>query len=263
MFFKFFIKEQFNTVIELGTGNGGFTLYIAEKCNEMKADFYTFDIRQIINAASLKKLKQFGGTFFKEDTNKTDRVKNFIKDSGRILILNDGDKITSFNIYGPLLKPGDYMFIHDYYYKEPSIFDGVATWDDFENGIKKQPRNFFSFAPFVVNAAFSIEIYLKTIHKLYGKHIKGHKLSTLYKSLNEECKLIISQIAEETRHLYKIEKDKGFEYYLSELDNAFVQWRYIYEGSNERIHFLPTIYVMQVLDKTCVQIKTMNKNITT
>jgi len=137
VFNKFFIKEQFNTVIELGTGNGGFTLYIAEKCNEMKADFYTFDIRQIINAASLKKLKQFGGTFFKEDTNKTDRVKNFIKDSGRILILNDGDKITSFNIYGPLLKPGDYMFIHDYYYKEPSIFDGVATWDDFKNGIEK------------------------------------------------------------------------------------------------------------------------------
>ena len=29
------------------------------------------------------------------------------------------------------------MFIHDYYYKEPSIFDGVATWNDFENGIKK------------------------------------------------------------------------------------------------------------------------------
>lgn len=137
VFDKFFIKEQFDTVIELGTGNGGFTLYIAEKCSKIKADFYTFDIRQIINSASLKKLKQLGGTFLKEDTNKTDRVKDFIKNSGRVLILNDGDKITSFNIYGPLLKPGDYMFIHDYYYEEPAIFDGVATWDDFKDGMEK------------------------------------------------------------------------------------------------------------------------------
>ena len=137
VFDEFFIKEQFDTVIELGTGNGGFTLYIAEKCNEMKADFYTFDIRKIINSASLKKLKQLGGTFFKEDTNETDRVKDFIKDSGRVLILNDGDKFTSFTLYGPMLKAGDYMFIHDYYDKKKSIFDGLATWSDFENGIEE------------------------------------------------------------------------------------------------------------------------------
>ncbi len=136
-FDNFFIKEQFDTVIELGTGNGGFTLYIAEKCSEMKADFYTFDIRRIINSKKLKILRELGGVFFKEDTNKTDRVKNFIRDGGRILILNDGDKIASFNMYGPLLKAGDYMFIHDYYYKTPSIFDGVATWDDFKDGIEK------------------------------------------------------------------------------------------------------------------------------
>jgi cephalosporin hydroxylase len=134
-FDQFFIKEQFDTVIELGTGNGGFTLYIAEKCNEMKADFYTFDIRRIINSDVISSIKQLGGVFFKEDTNKTDRVRNFIKDGGRILVLNDGDKINSFNIYCPLLKSDDYMFIHDYYYKIPSIFDGVGTWDDFENGL--------------------------------------------------------------------------------------------------------------------------------
>ena len=135
-FDNFFIKEQFDTVIELGTGNGGFTLYIAEKCNEMKADFYTFDIRRIVNSNTLKNIKQLGGIFFKEDTNETDRVKNFIKEGGRTLVLNDGDKFTSFKIYGPRLKLGDYMFIHDYY-KPCSIFDGIATWNDFENGIKK------------------------------------------------------------------------------------------------------------------------------
>jgi len=136
-FDRFFIKERFDTVIELGTGNGGFSLYIAEKCNEMKADFYTFDIRRIINSNILKNIKQLGGVFFKEDTNETNRVKNFIKEGRRTLVLNDGDKFSSFNIYGPRLKLGDYMFIHDYYFEKPSIFDGIATWNDFENGIKK------------------------------------------------------------------------------------------------------------------------------
>lgn len=125
----------------------------------------------------------------------------------------------------------------------------------FKRDIKNHPRKFFSFAPFVVNAAFSIEIYLKTLHKLYGQDIKGHSLSDLYKVLDKRCKSTIKQIAEESRNLYQIEKDQGFGYYLSSLDTAFVKWRYIYEYDVGKIYFLPTIYVMQVLDKTCVEVK--------
>lgn len=129
----------------------------------------------------------------------------------------------------------------------------------YEKDIKKQPRKFYSFAPFVVNAAFSIEIYLKTLHKMYGKDIKGHSLSELYEALDKKCKSTIKQIAEETRNLYQIEKDKDFEYYLSSLDTAFVKWRYIYESDVDKIYFLPTIYVMQALDKTCIEVKKNSK----
>lgn len=111
----------------------------------MKADFYTFDIRRIISSNILENIKQLDGKFFKEDSNKTDRIKNFIEKRGRILILNDGDKFASFNIYGPLLKLGDFMFIHDYYHQKPSIFDGKATWSDFKDGIKKFELNISNY----------------------------------------------------------------------------------------------------------------------
>ena len=123
----------------------------------------------------------------------------------------------------------------------------------YEKDLKKDHKNFYSFAPFVVNAAFSIEIYLKTLHNLYGNKIKGHSLNALYESLSDKGKTHIKKIAEDTRHLYKIDND--FEYHLSQLDKAFENWRYIYEGKSETIYFLPTIYVMQVLDKACILVK--------
>ena len=125
----------------------------------------------------------------------------------------------------------------------------------YQNDIKKHHKNFYSFAPFVVNASFSIEIYLKTLHKLYGNNIKGHSLKALYKSLNKKGKEHISKVAEETKHLYKLEEGKDFEYYLNLLDKAFEEWRYIYEGKYEKVYFMPTIYVMQVLDKACIIVR--------
>ncbi len=125
----------------------------------------------------------------------------------------------------------------------------------YKNDIRKQPRNFYSLAPFVVNAAFSIEIYLKTLHTLYGNRKGGHSLFGLYKSLNKKGKTHINKIADETKHLYKIEKDRDFEKCLNHLDKAFVQWRYLYEDNAEKIEFMPTLFVMQVLDKACILVK--------
>jgi len=123
------------------------------------------------------------------------------------------------------------------------------------DGIKNNQRNIHSFAPFVVNATFSIEIYLKTLHKLFGQNKRGHSLKALYKSLDNKGKEHISKIAVETKHMFHLEEGKDFEYYLYLLDKAFEEWRYIYEGKSDMIYFSPTIYVMQVLDKACVNVK--------
>lgn len=127
--------------------------------------------------------------------------------------------------------------------------------DLYTNGIKASPRNFLCFTPFVVNAAFSIEVYLKTIHKMHGQERRGHSLNALYKSLPKEAKRIIEEVAHSTKNNYNITENIEFINYLSNLDRAFEQWRYIYESDTEAIEFLKTIYIMQALDKACIVIK--------
>ncbi len=55
----------------------------------------------------------------------------------------------------------------------------------YERDLLKAPRNGLSVAPFVVNSAFSIELYLKTLHELQGKTARGHSLLDLYDQLAE------------------------------------------------------------------------------
>ena len=54
------------------------------------------------------------------------------------------------------------------------------------NDLRKTPSNPLGIAPFVVNSAFSIEVYFKTIHQLSGKSVKGHKLRAIYDSIPME-----------------------------------------------------------------------------
>jgi cephalosporin hydroxylase len=136
IFDSFFEKEKFDNIIEIGSGVGVFSIYFASKARDMKASFITCDVK-MLGKQIRNELKSFDTNIITGDVNKNDYVKKVVSDSGRCLILNDGDKFNSFNTYGPKLKPGDYMFIHDYYYMKKGIFDGLATWDDFEKGIKK------------------------------------------------------------------------------------------------------------------------------
>lgn len=134
-FNKFFEEEKFDIIIELGTNPGGFAVYLSEKALGMGTSFYTFDIRPV-NAEVICGLEQNGGVFFKEDVNQNNRLADFIKSKSRVLVLNDGDKYNSFLEYAPMLKHGDYMFIHDYYVDERKIFDGLASYADLESGLE-------------------------------------------------------------------------------------------------------------------------------
>ena len=61
----------------------------------------------------------------------------------------------------------------------------------YEKDLRITPCNGSSLAPFIVNAAFGIEIYLKTIHKILGQDKRGHDLLQLYKGLSEDAKEVI------------------------------------------------------------------------
>lgn len=136
IFDSFFEKELFDNIIEIGSGTGTFSIYFASKAKDMKASFITCDIKKI-NRANIKELESLDAIIITDDANQNNKIREHVLSSGRNLILNDGDKFRSFITYGPMLKIKDYMFIHDYYYKEKFIFDGLASWDDLENNMKK------------------------------------------------------------------------------------------------------------------------------
>ena len=65
----------------------------------------------------------------------------------------------------------------------------------YEKDLTKAPRNGLSLAPFVVNSAFSIELYLKTLHELGGTPVRGHELLKLYDSLPDPTRQAIFSCA--------------------------------------------------------------------
>ena len=67
-------------------------------------------------------------------------------------------------------------------YRQARSFATVTSYI-YERDLKKIPRNGLSIAPFVVNSAFSIEVYLKTLGEIHGQSVRGHKLIDLYDNL--------------------------------------------------------------------------------
>lgn len=116
-----------------------------------------------------------------------------------------------------------------------------------ENGLKKQLSKGASIVPFVVNAAFAIELYFKALAQKHHVTLRGHELLKLYKGLPQEALKEIEQVIPGCASDRKI-ASPNFVEYLKELNSAFVDWRYIFEKSKSGpIHIEPTIFVMQVL----------------
>jgi hypothetical protein len=110
-------------------------------------------------------------------------------------------------------------------------------------------------APFVVNAAFSVEVFLKTLHVIAtGSHPREHKLLELYDSLppsrrTELCAEAVRLAAEHGEG-----PQVQFRDLLAMLNDAFVRWRYVFELSNSGpIHLQQTILVMHVCRDVCAR----------
>jgi hypothetical protein len=136
-------------------------------------------------------------------------------------------------------------------YRQALSFASAANYV-YVNDLNKTPVNPLGIAPFVVNSAFSIEVYLKTIHQLSGKSVKGHKLRAIYDSIPIEWQSKIHDAAKRFSIEFNIKDFNEFPNYIKELDDAFVEWRYLYEKERtSEVKILPTIYVMKVLHEVC------------
>jgi hypothetical protein len=122
----------------------------------------------------------------------------------------------------------------------------------YERDLKKAPRNGFGIAPFVVNAAFSIELYLKTLNQIHGNVVKGHSLLDLYDAIPQKGHQAIHEAVSLYSHEYRLSKRADFRNLISEVDNAFVEWRYCYERERtSEVKIQPMIFLMKVLHEVC------------
>lgn len=114
--------------------------------------------------------------------------------------------------------------------------------------LMKTPADGNAMVPFVVNSAFSIEIYLKALHASTGPRQSGHRLLVLYDALPQGLKDEIDSAARQHAKAYKIEEPIDFRSHVAHLNRAFERWRYIYEhASLGTINIWPTIFVMNAL----------------
>lgn len=136
VFDAFFKNEKFDNIVEIGTGNGGFSIYFAIKSNEMRAEFTTYDIKKI-NPKTQKELKFLNARVVTCDINKSD-IEDVIKDEGRCLILNDGGlKVPEFHKFAKFMKKDDIMMTHDYYKGRKEVLAGTIVLSEVINSISK------------------------------------------------------------------------------------------------------------------------------
>lgn len=122
----------------------------------------------------------------------------------------------------------------------------------FEKDLSREPRNGASAVPFVVNAAFSIELYLKALSLKHGSALRGHELVKLYEGLPINAKAEIQKMAQRCAIGIDAGKANSFVEFLHELNNTFVEWRYSFEKERTgAVYIEPTIFVMRVLHEAC------------
>lgn len=101
--------------------------------------------------------------------------------------------------------------------------------DLYEKGLKYVPRDGHSLVPWVVNSAFSIEIYLKTIGQIHGKKMHGHELRILFDNLPSQAQEEILKAAPKALASRGFHENFDLLNELSKLNRAFIDWRYCYQ----------------------------------
>jgi hypothetical protein len=134
-----------------------------------------------------------------------------------------------------------------------------ASADIFEKHLLKVPSNGAAMSPFVVNIAFAIELFIKTLSIQHGKKLQGHEIKKLFKKLpgaaKDEIGHHLRRLCTSSQWADGIKTMEGLRDVLEEVDTAFVDWRYLHENPTKRlkITFKPTIFLSEVLHAACAE----------
>ena len=125
----------------------------------------------------------------------------------------------------------------------------------FRASFAHSPYKVSNAAPFIVNATFSLEIYLKTIHQAYGRKIHGHDLAKLFSDLPQEAKTIAFEAAAAIRPQHKPVEGTDLIACLESVGNAFEKWRYLYENDNLLVEMQPLLYATHAAYEACCRVR--------
>jgi cephalosporin hydroxylase len=119
-FYKFIQAVRPKRILEIGTGLGGFSMFLKSVCNELQLDttIVTYDVN---SRQEYKALAEAGvdvrieNIFDAGYTQVNQQVLDYIQSDGVTLVLCDGGyKIGEFNLLSNYIKVGDFIMAHDY-----------------------------------------------------------------------------------------------------------------------------------------------------
>ena len=143
---------------------------------------------------------------------------------------------------------------NDSMFGQANCFAEVAI-NLYKTNLRNSPLNGGSISPFVVNATFSIELYLKTIHNYFGNTIKGHHLLSIYKGMPKKGKEIFMAAAKDVYPIYSHEPNSDIFTSMESASKAFEEWRYMFEHPRLSIELQSIRYLMHVAYEACCRVR--------
>lgn len=121
-FIDFITRVKPAQILEIGTGGGGFIMFINDIIlrHKIKCHVRSYDIqdwhydRKVLLDRGINYINQ---NVFNHNYNRVEykEIPLFIQRPGTTVVFCDGGcKINEFNLLSPFLKKGDYIFVHDY-----------------------------------------------------------------------------------------------------------------------------------------------------
>jgi hypothetical protein len=106
----------------------------------------------------------------------------------------------------------------------------VVAFELFHKTMALKEQGFSYAITCVVNAAFSIELFLKALALKHGTELRGHKLLDLYGALPQAAKDEIGAAADIAIQGYDLDVPVDLASFLGNLNDVYSTWRYAYEG---------------------------------
>jgi cephalosporin hydroxylase len=117
---EFFNTNPITTFIELGTGHGGMSTFLALQCAQRGIQFYTFDHQIWFDfETGIPKILGLSSKFRNFDLFSdvgTSEVASIISVSPKpiAIFMDDGNKPREWKTFAPLTSMGDFLIIHDW-----------------------------------------------------------------------------------------------------------------------------------------------------